>query len=633
MGNFSRQTFDRLKHYVGVRLQQGVPIVDADWNEQDDVRRFELQAFLKWFVGDGVPLGNDGFRVTPAAVANDFGIAAGRCLVEGWDVINDSDQNQDGAGSSYRSQPLFGNDALAAAWGVAPLPPLTTPGAPRTDTVYLDVWEREVGALEDPGVVNPAIGIETSVRIRREWVVRVLEGSVTLPKPPAGHVYYELANLVRPAGAADIGGEQITDLRRTGLTLVSQRDLQQIMSDAYGPAYALDMDGRPNLKVSLREAVNALLRNQLPGTQAASFSDEPRGTGLGRSGTLTDSHGMTWVFRYSQKSGSAAFWYRRYDPATGTWTEDTELVTDSIPDAPVFVVEDHAANLWVFWMHIPPESGALYTIWYNVYLRVDEGWMGEEKLTEGTTRADLPRAAVVDDRGGVWVFWMSFPAGGGALTLWCRRFDPASWSWDRETQLTLGPNSDSGPEVVVDGRGDIWAFWWRNTSGNNDIWCNRFDAARNAWVGESRLTSHATADMNPAPVVDQDGSVWLFWSSDRNGRSDVFYNRLNPATGAWGVETQLIGGNNTYDTPGAPLLDTRGDLWLFGESGDGQTSTLWYRRFNRDSGWGHTVQLASGPGVSSPVGVLDAEGDVWVFWQRIVSGKQTLWYRKLITEI
>ena len=54
MGNFSRDTFNSLKHYVSVRLQQGVPIVDADWNEMDDIRRYELRAFLKWFVGDGV---------------------------------------------------------------------------------------------------------------------------------------------------------------------------------------------------------------------------------------------------------------------------------------------------------------------------------------------------------------------------------------------------------------------------------------------------------------------------------------------------------------------------------------------------------------------------------------------------
>ena len=60
MGNFSRDTFNKLKHYVGVRLQQGVPLVDADWNEGEDIRKHELQNFLKWFVGDGIIQGNPG---------------------------------------------------------------------------------------------------------------------------------------------------------------------------------------------------------------------------------------------------------------------------------------------------------------------------------------------------------------------------------------------------------------------------------------------------------------------------------------------------------------------------------------------------------------------------------------------
>jgi Family of unknown function (DUF6519) len=228
MGDFSRTTIDRLKHYVSVRLQQGVPLVDADWNEQDDVRRYELQACLKWFIGDGVPTGNDGFHITALADAgqraNDFLIrggdgtseGAGRCLVEGWEVLNERDLR-------YTEQPLFNNAALAAKWGVGVLPPLTTPTTgKRTDTVYLDVWEREVDAAEDAELVNPAIGVETCVRLKREWVVRVLEGATTLPSPPAGHVFSPVALLKdRSAGEAGIEPQHCQDLRQTGLNLVA----------------------------------------------------------------------------------------------------------------------------------------------------------------------------------------------------------------------------------------------------------------------------------------------------------------------------------------------------------------------------------------------------------------------------
>lgn len=225
MGNFSRDTFDKLKHYVGVRLQQGVPLVDADWNEQEDIRKFELQSFLKWFVGNGVPKGNDGFHILPldGGADNDFIIKggdgtpeeAGRCLVEGWDVLNESDIR-------YTDQLLYKDASLAKKWGVQPLEPLAPPppeARTRSDLVHLDVWEREVNAEEEPELINPAIGMETCVRIKREWVVRIAEGKTTLPTTPLGHALYPLATLARQGGDLAINEEDITDLRTTGLII------------------------------------------------------------------------------------------------------------------------------------------------------------------------------------------------------------------------------------------------------------------------------------------------------------------------------------------------------------------------------------------------------------------------------
>ncbi|MBI5559214.1 MAG: hypothetical protein HY885_16445 [Deltaproteobacteria bacterium] len=233
MGNFSRDTFDRLKHYVGVRLQQGVPLIDADWNEQEDIRKFELQTFLKWFAGSGVPSGNDGFRVLAApGTTNNFDIkggngtalGAGRILVEGMDAMLESTMR-------YTSQPLYNNASLAARWGVAVIPPLTTPAGARVDLVYIDVWEREVDSIEDANLLNPAIGIESCVRLRREWAVRVAQGALALPAAPAGHAYYTLARLKRPAGGAAILTEHIEDLRTMGINLA---DLAAEIIDARG---------------------------------------------------------------------------------------------------------------------------------------------------------------------------------------------------------------------------------------------------------------------------------------------------------------------------------------------------------------------------------------------------------------
>ena len=149
---------------------------------------------------------------------------AGRCVVEGWDILNETDLR-------YSEQPLFTDPDKAAAWGVAQLAPLTTPTVDRTDLVYVDIWEREVNAEEDPNLINPDIGFEAMVRIKREWAIRVAEGATSLTNPPDGHVFYALAALTRPAAAAVITDEQILDLRETNSILVQD-----------GPGVGLHLD-------------------------------------------------------------------------------------------------------------------------------------------------------------------------------------------------------------------------------------------------------------------------------------------------------------------------------------------------------------------------------------------------------
>ncbi len=223
MGNFSKNTFDKMKQYVNVRLQQGVPILDADWNEQDDIRKSERQAFIRDFIGDGVPPGSDAFLIRQAGDnggKNDFEIVGGegtdddtkRCLVDGWDVFNPNTRK-------YQDQLLYGDDgvALADKWDVAPLPELQAPDEERTDTVYLDIWEVEVDANEDENIIDQNVGVETCVHLKRVWVVRVAEDTdpESLSYPEDGHVFYPLAKLVRSQDNPAITDDQITDLRTT----------------------------------------------------------------------------------------------------------------------------------------------------------------------------------------------------------------------------------------------------------------------------------------------------------------------------------------------------------------------------------------------------------------------------------
>src|SRR4051794_8895608 len=138
MAVITSSTFDPLKARCSVRLQQGVPIVDADWNEMDDIRKFELRAFLKWFVGDGVPAGLNSFAITSTGKADDFQIArgnlvllppgtsnqdialtVGRMLVDGLDILIRAD-------TSFQAQPEFNKPGPSGEPPIQPVPAATT---------------------------------------------------------------------------------------------------------------------------------------------------------------------------------------------------------------------------------------------------------------------------------------------------------------------------------------------------------------------------------------------------------------------------------------------------------------------------------------------------------------------------
>lgn len=201
MGNFSRDTFNPAKAYIGVRLQQGVPVLDADWNELNDVIRQEWYDTFKLTFTDGIPPGGFDLEVLGRPEQNDFYILAGSALMQGRPVRVRENVR-------YSTQP-WTDPRRAARDGVAVIPPLTTPtgpaGAPpRIDIVYLDVWEREVASTEDNNLINPAIGVETCVRIKREAAVRVAEGRAQLPDVPTGHSFLPLALLHRPMNQPQI---------------------------------------------------------------------------------------------------------------------------------------------------------------------------------------------------------------------------------------------------------------------------------------------------------------------------------------------------------------------------------------------------------------------------------------------
>jgi DNA-binding beta-propeller fold protein YncE len=258
-GDFSRQTFDPLKHYSGVLMQQGRVQLDADWNEQVAIQQYRTVTEATDVIGVcGVPKANDGFKIEITPDGHDLTIAAGRMYVDGllceleatplpitfvpgspeqvtvptlmvdgqplqpgqWIEIaadnipaklfqilvvdpeegtltlyDDITEYQSGVAPvarrvmTYTTQPDYPHPEFTGAPAEALLSPPSLPATlvlpDGTYVVFVDVWQRDITALDDPHLREVALGgPDTTTRLKTVWQVRLLPVETGITSPP-----------------------------------------------------------------------------------------------------------------------------------------------------------------------------------------------------------------------------------------------------------------------------------------------------------------------------------------------------------------------------------------------------------------------------------------------------------------
>jgi Family of unknown function (DUF6519) len=238
-GNFSNSgddTFDPTRNYLGVRLKQGVPLLDRDWNELEDLRRFQEMRLRQLYVGNGTA--DDGFEISsPDGTKSNLNISARSFVVDGFEVINWANTN---------------TDALIAA-GRANSFAIPASGAYQ---IYLDVW-----ISEDPGPSNNQdVNEATSERHLVNWKI-IITGDPT-PSAGANHHYALLATVNYAAGKVT----SVVDKRKKIIPLnsVDHLSISDLLvsgnvgigtdapENAEGWNKVLDMLGVNNAKLSIR---------------------------------------------------------------------------------------------------------------------------------------------------------------------------------------------------------------------------------------------------------------------------------------------------------------------------------------------------------------------------------------------
>jgi hypothetical protein len=158
----ARVSYDSSRHWRGVVNQQGRVTLEADWNEAAAIAAEEDRAQLVDVIGPaGTP--DDGYRVLPVSGSGDLTIQHGTMYVGGERMVLEADLD-------YAQQPDWVDRDSDQLW-VAP----SIPEGGAEEAVYLLLREQEVGAVEDPALLDIALGgPDTSERLR--IVQRVVRG-------------------------------------------------------------------------------------------------------------------------------------------------------------------------------------------------------------------------------------------------------------------------------------------------------------------------------------------------------------------------------------------------------------------------------------------------------------------------
>ncbi|MGY1409187.1 DUF6519 domain-containing protein [Luteimonas sp. A611] len=169
--DLSRIRHDPLLDWSGVQLKQGGVLLDADANELVAVLDRRLRALASDVLGRATVSQTtpDAFRIT--ASAGSLEIGRGRLYVDGLLAENHG-------GGELAFDPLLAEPHAVdpLAYDAQPYLP-SPPGLPEAGRhlVYLDVWNREVTALENPSLVESAVGVDASSRLQTVWQVRLLD--------------------------------------------------------------------------------------------------------------------------------------------------------------------------------------------------------------------------------------------------------------------------------------------------------------------------------------------------------------------------------------------------------------------------------------------------------------------------
>lgn len=259
-----------------------------------------------------------------------------------------------------------------------------------------------------------------------------------------------------------------------------------------------------------------------------------------------------------------------------------------------------------------------------------------QQVTQPPGDHDYP-AAGSDREGNVWVAYVKFspnpkflgirtntpqpvtdfdalaePTGGDQVFLVCY----SGGVWGKPTPVSEPQGDVYRPAVAVDGEGRVWVFWSSNHGGNSDLYARSFKDGQGGDV--SRLTADRGADLTPVATSDARGRVWVAWQAFRGGRGEIHAVRQE---GAGYSAEMVVAASASNEWNPAIAASASGEVTIAWDSYRKGDYDVYMRTYDATGHAGEEKPVAATRRYEAyPTLAYDPSGRLWVAWEESDEG-------------
>jgi len=236
---------------------------------------------------------------------------------------------------------------------------------------------------------------------------------------------------------------------------------------------------------------------------------------------LETGDGRIWVFWSSNRTENYDVFFMFSSDGGTTWSIETQLTTHSNDDNAPAVFQTATGAIWVVWQRYRGSANN-YDIFFKTSSDNGSTWSNESQLTTDSAPDKLPSIAQTRD-GRIWVVWQSYR--NSEFDIFYKTSSNNGVTWSSDSRLTTENDEDTDPFILVTTAGRIWVVYCSRqpVSNSQDELYYKISEDGSVWSDRVQLTKDGSDDMYPAMAQGQDRKIWVVWASDRLFQPEIFY--------------------------------------------------------------------------------------------------------------